>query len=205
MDGTLINGRLLFAIADKVGASDRVREILGRNIHGYEKSAEVAKLWKGLTPADITDAIRSLQMTSGAKKVIDQLRKEGHKVGIISDSYTLATSYIARELKMDFHFSNTLLQEDGILTGELQMPLGWEKIDCDCKISVCKRYHLERAAYMFHVDMKDTVAIGDTQSDMCMIRRAGVGIAFNPKDDIIGSHARVVKKLDMCEILQYIK
>lgn len=204
MDGTLISGRLVFALADRGGVSDKVREIMRRNVAGYMRSAEIARLWRGLKPDDVTDTVASIPLMNNANEVVEELKKAGHKVGIISDSYTLATDYISKKMDMDFHFSNILVERDGLLTGDLHMPMGWDKIGCDCLLSVCKRFHLERAASMFSIEPEDTIAIGDTISDLCMIKRAGVGIAFNPKDDLAASVANTVRNLDMKEILRYI-
>ena len=205
MDGTLINGRLVFALGDKFGVSERIKAIMRKRITDYKKSEEIAKLWKGLTPEDIVNAIASVPLMKGAADVIKELKRRGHKVGIISDSYTLATDYIAKKFDMDFHLANILMVKDGLLTGELRMLLGWDKIGCDCKISVCKRFHLEKVAELLNIALDNTIAIGDTKSDLCMIKRAGVGIAFNPKDDALASSTnKVVKKLDLREILRYI-
>jgi len=205
MDGTLINGRLVFALGDKLGVSDKIRKIINKKILDYRKSIEIAKLWNGLTPDDIVKTIASIPLMKGATYVVKELKKKDHKVGIISDSYTLATGYIAKQFDMDFHLSNILIEKDGLLTGELRMLMGWDKIGCDCKISVCKRFHLEKVAELFNIAPENTIAIGDTKSDLCMIKRASVGIAFNPKDDVLASSTnRVVRKLDLREILQYI-
>jgi len=205
MDGTLINGRLVFALGDKFGVSDRIKAIMRKRITDYKKSEEIAKLWKGLTPEDIVNAIASVPLMKGAADVVKELKRRGHKVGIISDSYTLATDYIAKKFDMDFHLANILMVKDGLLTGELRMLLGWDKIGCDCKISVCKRFHLEKVAELLNIALDKTIAIGDTKSDLCMIKRAKVGIAFNPKDHVLASNTNtVIRKLDLREILQYI-
>lgn len=205
MDGTLINGRLVFALGDKFGISDRIKTIMYKNILGYKKSEEIAKLWKGLAPDDIVKAIASIPLMKGAIDVVRELKKKGHRVGIISDSYTLSTGYIAKKLDMDFHLSNIPIEKDGQLTGELRMLMGWDKIGCYCKLSVCKRFHLEKVAELFNIKPENTVAIGDTKSDLCMIQRAGIGIAFNPKDDVLASSTnKVIKKLDLKEILRHI-
>ncbi len=206
MDGTLINGRLVFALGDKFGVSHQIKKIMDSRILGYKKSEKIAKLWKGLTTDDVTDAIARIQLMKGAKEVIKELKRRRYKVGIISDSYTLATRHVAKKLDLDFHLANVLIEKNGRLTGELRMLLGWDKIDCDCKISVCKRFHLEKVAKLYDIPLKDTIAIGDTKSDLCMIRRAGRGIAFNPKDDELTSSAnRVVRDLNMKAILRYLE
>ncbi|MGH9922866.1 MAG: HAD family hydrolase [Nitrososphaerales archaeon] len=205
MDGTLINGRLVFVLGDRFGVSDVVKTIMSKRIAGHKKSEEIAKLWKGLKPDDIAEAIASVPLMKGASGVIRELKRRGHKVGIISDSYTLATGYMAKKLDMDFHLANILLVKDGLITGELRMLLGWDKIGCTCKISVCKRFHLEKVAKLLNIALDKTIAIGDTASDLCMIKTAGTGIAFNPKDEVLTTNAdRVIKNLDLNKMLQYV-
>jgi len=204
MDGTLINGRLVFALGDKYGLSDMVREIMAKNVDGYEKSAEIAQLWKGINPSEVTETVKSIPIMDGAPEIIGEFKKRGYIIGIISDSYTLATDYIVEKFDMDFNIANVLEVKDGLLTGKVKMPLGWEQINCWCKISVCKRFHLERLASSMNIPLKDTIAVGDTRNDLCMIERAGIGIAFNPKDEEIMENKIVVKGKDLRNILTFV-
>ena len=207
MDGTLIDGRLVFAVADRFGLSDKVREIQqNRILHGYEQSVSVARLFKGLSADDMTEAIESIQLMKNCEKVIEELKEQGHILGIISDSYDIAVNYVARKLDFDFCESNTLeLDSDRKLTGNINMPLGWQKNGCYCKISVCKRYCLERNAQKFQIGPGCTVAIGDTKSDLCMVEEAAVGIAFMPKHRILEERADVsIKEPDFANLRQFI-
>ena len=93
---------------------------------------------------------------------------------------------------------------DGPAGLQVKMPLGWERIGCFCKISVCKRYHLERFASQFEVPIENTLAIGDTKSDICMIKRAGLGVAFMPKDkEIAKASQKIVQDSDLLKILEF--
>ena len=204
MDGTLINGRLVFALGDKFDFSDRIREIMATNIEGYKKSKEIAKLWKGVKASEVTEAVRGIPIMDGASEIIGELRELGYVIGVISDSYTLATENIVKRFNMDFNVANALEVRDAILTGEINMPLGWEHINCWCKISVCKRFHLERLISSMNIPLKDTIAIGDTRNDLCMIERAGKGIAFNPKDEKIMQNKIVVNGQDLRKIMEFV-
>ncbi len=204
MDGTLINGRLVFALGDKYDFSDRIREIMVTNIEGHKKSKEIAKLWKGVKASEVTEAVRGIPIMDGASEIIGELRELGYVIGVISDSYTLATEHIVKRFNMDFNVANALEVKDGKLTGEINMPLGWEQINCWCKISVCKRFHLERLIGSMNIPLKDTIAIGDTRNDLCMIERAGKGIAFNPKDEKIMQNKIVVNGQDLRKIMKFV-
>jgi phosphoserine phosphatase len=205
MDGTLIDGRLVFALAERFGLASKVREIQASGRPGSHQTKDIAELFAGLTKKDIESAIRSIPLTKNCERAIALLRKKDYRIGIISDSYTIAAGFIADRLGLDFVAANELEIIDNKLTGRVEMPLGWEKIGCFCKISVCKRYHLEKYARKFGVPMEATIAIGDTKSDMCMVQRASIGVAFMPKDEqIANATSKVVQEPDLLRVLDFV-
>jgi HAD superfamily phosphoserine phosphatase-like hydrolase len=198
MDGTLLSGRVIYTLAQRLGFSSELEKISRAGSPKYVRSKNVAKLLAGLRVSEFTEAVEGMQLMEGAAEAIEMLRDKKYIIGIISDSYTLATGIVARKLKMDFHFANTLAVRDDVITGELSMPMGWEKIGCSCGQSVCKRYHLVKAAGRYEVETRDTVAVGDSEADSCMIGSAGVGIWFNAAvDDPIRKGGFVVKGRDL--------
>jgi phosphoserine phosphatase len=205
MDGTLIQGRLVFALADKFDLSYKVRSIQShRLMSGHEQTKAIAELFAGLTRKDLESAIASIPFTQHCERTISALKDRGYKVGIISDSYTIAAGLVADRLNLDFVMANKLQILNGKITGKVDMPLGWDRIGCYCKISVCKRYHLEKSAQQFSVPIKNTLAVGDTKSDICMIQRAGVGVAFMPKDEEIKKATdKIVNEPDLLKVLEF--
>jgi phosphoserine phosphatase len=205
MDGTLIQGRLVFSLAEKCGLSDKVRGIQASEQAGHEQTRNIAALFAGLTRRDLESAMQSIPMTKNCDRAIAALRELQYKIGIITDSYSAAANVLADNLRLDFVAANELEIVGERITGKVQMPLGWEKIGCFCKISVCKRYHLENFARKFGIPMENTLAVGDTKSDICMIKRAAVGVAFMPKDsEIAGATDKVVSEPDLLKVTSFI-
>jgi phosphoserine phosphatase len=205
MDGTLIQGRVVFALADRFDLSDKVRSIQSHGLmSGHEQTKAIAELFAGLTRKDLESAIASIPFTQHCERTISALKDRDYKVGIISDSYTIAAGLVADRLNLDFVMANKLQILNGKITGKVDMPLGWDRIGCYCKISVCKRYHLEKSAQQFSVPIKNTLAVGDTKSDICMIQRAGVGVAFMPKDEEIKKATdKIVSEPDLLKVLEF--
>ena len=205
MDGTLIQGRLVFALADRFDLSDKIRSIQSQRLMpGHEQTKAIAELFAGLTRKDLESAIASIPFTQNCERTISALKDRGYKIGIISDSYTIAAGLVADRLNLDFVMANKLQILNGKITGKVDMPLGWDRIGCYCKISVCKRYHLEKSAQQFCVPIKNTLAVGDTKSDICMIQRAGVGVAFMPKDEEIKKASeKIVSEPDLLKVLEF--
>jgi len=204
MDGTLTQGRLVFALADKFGLSEKIKEIQASGQEGHLQTKAIAALFSGIAKSDLVNAVESIPLTKNCEKAVAVFKEKNYKLGIISDSYTLAAEMVADRLGIDFVAANQLEIVDNKITGRVHMPLGWEKIGCFCKISVCKRYHLEQQALRFGVPMERTMAIGDTKSDLCMIQRAAVGISFMPKDSMIAKASKnVVREPDMLIVSQF--
>jgi phosphoserine phosphatase len=206
MDGTIIDGRLVEVISKKFGLYDQIKRIQNdSSIFGYIKTQKIASILKGIDEKELVIAIDSISLMKNCQRIINLLKKNNYKIGIITDSYTIAAKILVNKLGLDFVAANDLQISEGLITGEVRMPLGWDKINCSCKISVCKRYHLEMYARKYGIDIKNTVAIGDTRGDICMVNNAGIGIAFMPKDDCIGKHKNLINRPDLMDILDYVK
>lgn len=205
MDGTLIDGRVIFSLSEKLGFSDKVKQIQAWDLPGYLKTGKIAGLLRGIEEKEIWSATASVPLMKNSEFTVSELRKRGFRIGMITDSYTIAAEFVAKRLSLDFFVANELELKDGIITGKINMPRGWEQIDCFCKLSVCKRYHLEKHAAAYGIPVRNTLAVGDTRSDMCMIQRAGVGIAFMPKDpDVARITDKIIYKPDMSGVLDIV-
>jgi phosphoserine phosphatase len=206
MDGTLIQGRLVFALAGALGLTERVKSIQSGSLPPHEQTRSIAALFSGLSEKDIEHAIQSIPLSRNCEQTIARLRELNYKIGIISDSYTAAARVVADRLGLDFVAANELEITGGRVTGKVRMPLGWDNIGCFCKISVCKRYHLEKFAREFAVPLEKTVAVGDTKSDICMIKRAAIGVAFMPKDEQVANATdKVVHEPDLMKVLAFVE
>jgi phosphoserine phosphatase len=206
MDGTIIDGRLIDALSTKFGLYDQIKQIQADpSILGFIKTQKIASLLKGIDEKEIIFALESIPIMNNFQNTVSALKESGYKIGIITDSYSIAAKTLANNYDLDFYAANDLIVNSGLVTGEVCMPLGWDKINCFCKNSVCKRYHLETYANKYGVDAKDTVAIGDTRGDLCMVTHAGIGIAFMPKDDYINKCKYIINRPNISDIFNFIK
>ena len=206
MDCTLLDGRVIYAVGERFGFRSEIENITKSSRVPYVRSQRIAKLLKGLAVSEFTETVNEIPLMMGAMQTVKQLKDKNYKVGIISDSYTIATEIVAYRLKMDFHVANMLEIKSGVFTGLLKMPLGWESIGCSCRQSVCKRYHLIRLAKRHGVDLSNTVAVGDSSADLCMIDRAGIGILFNSTEGDLSQNVKyVVRSKDLRLILNCLR
>lgn len=207
MDGTLLEGRTIHVLAERYGFTENLVEIQkDLTLQGYQKSEKIALLLKGIPQDEVAKAVADMKIVRNWRETIDELKQQEHVLGIISDSYKVACDYLAKKMGLDFSIANKLeTDRKRILTGKISMPLGWQKISCGCKISVCKRYHLEKISEKFKIPISNTIVIGDTVSDLCMIERAGTGIALMPKDELLEKKSDVVIRThDLRKIIPFV-
>jgi phosphoserine phosphatase len=207
MDGTLLKSRSIDVLCRKFGLETKLGEIDKRSdrLEGYKVSEVIAKLFGGMKASDLEKAFDSIKLVNGAKEFIDFLRKKRFSTAIVTDSYTFLASRLAEKLGIDLVWGNKLEIVDGIITGRIIMPLGWEKQKKCQKKAVCKLHAMCKLAQKSEVGMDKTLAIGDSKSDFCMIERAAIGVAFRPKDPEIVKIADLVVKEDFFELMDKLK
>lgn len=203
-DGTLMDGRLIDALAQRFGFEDELRAVFETTAPGHVQSLKVARLLKGLQLQEVLKAVRNLKFMPGAHEVLNALKVKGYIIGIISDSYKQAIESAVEGLPIDFVTANELVEGDGTLTGEIRMPLGWAKGEDCLKHSVCKLTALREAARRYGASVEETIAVGNGEVDICMVEAAGLGIAFNPNSPELKRVADIViESKDLRPILNY--
>ncbi len=206
MDGTLIADRLIFRLADRFGFKGKLEDIMAMRVPEYQKTRRIARLLKGVTASELLHTLEQIPLATGARSITRQLKQRGHILGIISDSYTLATEHLKREMGFDWTIANELVIRDGEITGEVKMPLNWVKDRNHClRHSVCKLNSLIKLSEQMNVPLKSCVAVGDNIADICMLREAGMGIAFNPKSQVVERSADIVITGDLGQLLRVIE
>lgn len=202
MDGTLISDRFIFRLARRFGFEAELREIMSRDVLEYQKTRSIASLLKGISVNEIIDTFDQIPLSPGVPTTVQELKREGHVLAIISDSYTLVTQRLKERLGFDFAVANKLMVKGGKATGGVEMPLNWASNRTGClKHSVCKLNALLSLSEKTKIPLERTVAVGDNTADICMLRQAGLGIAFNPKTQAVAQSADIAIYHDVSELL----
>ena len=196
MDSTLIEQEVINLLGQAAGKSSEIEAITDKAMAGDLdfKAAliERVSLLKGLDHHILSQVRDQISLTKGAKKLVDELHQQGHKVGVVSGGFIEVIEPILKSLEIDFYRANKLKIQDGVLTGEIDGPL----ID-----SHAKRMALEEFADQEQVRLEQTVAIGDGANDLEMIKAAGLGIAFNAKPKVAAAADTTISNQDLSTVL----
>ena len=196
MDSTLIEQEVINLLGQAAGKSIEIEAITDKAMAGDLdfKTAliERVSLLKGLDHNILSQVREQITLTKGAKKLVDELHQQGHKVGVVSGGFIEVIEPILKSLEIDFYRANKLKIQDGVLTGDIDGPL----ID-----SHAKRMALEEFADQEQVRLEQTVAIGDGANDLEMIKAAGLGIAFNAKPKVAAAADTTISNQDLSTVL----
>ena len=108
----------------------------------------------------------------GGKSLVATMKAQGGYAALVSGGFTAFTAQVAGQLGFDENRANTLLVSDGVLTGEVGMPILGKQAKVDALDEITKRLGLQDA---------DVIAVGDGANDLGMLRRAGTGVALHAK------------------------
>ena len=205
MDGTLVKDRTIFVFAEKKGFMTELENLIhNSNMEFYKKSIEIAKSLKGLDSRELLEIAANIPLNDNVEKVIKKLKEEDIQTGIVTDSYLFVAEALKKRLGMDFAFANNLIIQENIVTGDLEIhnsnlikdPHG-DKI-----YSICKSCVLDNLCEKLKIKPEQVLAIGDGKVDICMLEKAGLGIAFKASGEV-QKHANYSIN-DMIELLDYI-
>jgi len=205
MDGTLIQGRGIFIIAEKKGfKQELIKKIRDNNMDFYQRSIDIAKLSKGLNTKELIEIFRTIQLQQDVEKIIIELKKYGIITAIATDSYKFLADDLKDRLGIDYVFANNLIINGDIITGELEIHNKdlTEDFFSGKIYSICKSCVLEQLCEELGITLNEAIAVGDGKVDIGMIKKAGLGIAFNAPDDV-QKHADIITN-DLRVILDYI-
>lgn len=186
MDDTILKGRFIDACAKKFSFTAKLEDLRETETDSIILTKRIGLLLKGKTIDELLNVIHNIEMVSDIKEVIATLKKKGYIVGIISNSYTLITNYVMKNIGADFAYANQLEFFEGKATGEVGMPFYFfGSPGSICGHSYCKTNAMQYACEKYNVYFKNCIAVGDSKDDRCMVGHAGKGFAFCSKDELL--------------------
>lgn len=196
MDSTLIDAEVIDELAKAAGVGEQVAAITERAMRGeldFQASfRERMALLKGLPESTLAQIAETLRLTEGAETLISQLRRLGYKTAILSGGFSYFAERLQKRLGIDYVYANALPVKDGLVTGEVQLPIvdGQRKADL-----------LRELAQREGISLEQTIAVGDGANDLPMLSIAGLGVAFRAKPLVKKSAKQAISTLGLDGIL----
>jgi phosphoserine phosphatase len=180
MDSTMIHQECIDELGIVAGVGKKIADITKRAMQGeldFEGALqERVRLLEGLSARVIEDVLhKKITFMEGGRTLLATMQKNGAYAALVSGGFTAFTSHVADKLGFDEHHANTLLIENGKLSGRVQMPI----LGKDAKVA-----SLQRIAKARGLTPADALAVGDGANDIPMLHAAGLGVALHAKPNV---------------------
>ena len=180
MDSTMIEQECIDELAAMAGVGPRVAEITERAMNGElnfsEALIERVGLLAGLNESIIDEVLKTrITLAPGGRELVATMRANGAYTALVSGGFTAFSSAVAEWLGFDENRANTLLAEDGVLTGAVSQPI----LGREAKVEALEQITKERG-----LAFADVLAVGDGANDLGMLRVAGAGVALHAKPSV---------------------
>lgn len=193
MDNTLLHRSFIHTAAVQLGFSEQLAEIVAAGHPNVVRTQKIAQLLKGRKQEELIAVVQSIPVVEDAAAVVAELKRKGYVCGIISDSYTCITNSVKERTGMDFSCANVLEFEDDTATGTVSIPAHFLRLHgSDCQHDYCKCNMMHHVRSRFEIETANILAVGDGVNDICMIRQAGIGIAFNATHEGVNEVADII-------------
>jgi glucosyl-3-phosphoglycerate synthase len=202
MDGTLLKGRFVVSLAQRTNKVGDLNDLLDRDdIAADDRTRRIAALFGGIPKEVFEEVARSVPLMPGAAEMVIGLRKFGYRVGVVSDSFFVATDTVRRRVFADFSIAHLKKFRRGIATGDVTLSRAMRH-PTGCKLHrLCKLNVLLHMCEQLGLGAENVLAVGDGDPDVCMLAAAGISVAFQPKSQCVQNAARHVLSGNLLEIL----
>ncbi len=197
MDSTIINQECVDEIATHIGIGNKVSAITERAMNGeldFDAALiERVALLKGMSEAELETIFETrITLMSGAKTLIQTMRKQRVFCALVSGGFKFFTSRIAAQVGFNVTQANALEVSNGKLNGSVAMPILGRQAKLDALND-----------YMAVLDLEPTavIAVGDGANDLAMIKAAGLGVAYHAKPIVAAQANATITHGDLTALL----
>lgn len=201
MDGTLVRGRFIVNLAIETGRTNLLFKFLDNvELSPVERTRLIARIFENVPMETFVKVARKMPLNEGVVEAIRELRRQGIRVGIVTDSFRIAAETIRRRVFADFSLAHVMRFHRGIATGEVRVcPSMFHKHGCERHL-VCKMNAVLHLSEATGISLEKFIAVGDGENDICMLRAVGHAFTFEPKTENVRTAAQTVIKAGFLEI-----
>jgi len=197
MDSTMIRQECIDELAAEAGVGELVSDITARAMNGeldFEGALiERVGLLAGL-PVAVIDRVLETRIDEmpGGRVLLATMRAAGAHGVLVSGGFTAFAEPLAARIGFHEARANVLLEEGGVLSGDVARPI----LGRAAKVAT-----LDEVTARLGIDVADVIAVGDGANDLGMLGRAGMGVALHAKPAVQAECALRINHGDLTALL----
>lgn len=196
MDSTIVSSETLDDLAAFAGYGEQVAAVTQRAMEGLidfkEAVHERVAVLKGLGIDKMQECLEEIQINPGAKDLVFKMKASGARCILVSGGFTFFTSAIAEKVGFDLNHGNTLEIQNDILTGKVIEPIQ----DKYAKLEYLRQYCKDLG-----ITENDVITVGDGANDIPMLKTAGLGVGYHPKEAVKREIDNIIVHGDLSALL----
>ncbi len=221
MDGTITPSRFVVELARTSGLEDGLKALLDRPDHDHDddgdaatRSDRIAKLFRFIHKQKFEQVARALDIRPGVIEFVNQMRRRGFMVGVVSDSYFIAAEIMRRRIFADFAMAHTIQFDSDVCNGLVRLNPAFLPFGADAGKGLCKSNVLRH----FQADITPSAAasssvssnamtvqswvVGDNLNDLALMRLADRAFVIDPKSPVFRDEPAITEIASFTELLE---
>lgn len=208
MDGTVTRERFVLRLAEATGHMDALRPLLDGQGDAATRGQAIAEVFKFVHRSKFESVAHALPLRPGVIEWVNQMRRAGFMVGLVSDSYHVAVDIVRRRLFADFAVAHTLQFDREVCTGQLHINPAFYPPDDSESIALpalCKSHVLQRMLQDPSLPrVQEVWAMGDNLNDLGMLRAAHKAFTIEPKAGALLALPGLIEVPDFAALLRWV-
>lgn len=194
MDGTVTPASFAVALAGATGHAAELAALLEGDDPAVARGEDIARLFRFVHRQQFERVAHALPIRPGLIACVNQLRRAGFMVGVVSDSWFVAAEILRRRIFADFALAHTLQFDGDVCTGQLHVnaafaPLRPSRGAPPCKSHLLRRFRQDEAA----PKVATIWAVGSSANDLEMLREADRAFVIQPQVDSLARDADAMR------------
>jgi phosphoserine phosphatase len=180
MDSTVITTETLDELAQKAGIKEEISAITKMAMEGeidfHTALRKRVSLLKGLSLPVLQQTLDETVLNEGAEILARVMNFYGARTILVTGGFTFFSEHIAKKAGFHNHHANVLEIESDKLTGKVRKPV----LDKNAKLKTLYDY-----CEKLSIKPGEVLALGDGANDLPMLKAAGLGIGYHPKQLLV--------------------